>query len=403
MRVHAVIVLVVAAALTARVASAGHPVVRAAAEGVDEVSATATVTDLVAFGTRYSATAGCDGASDYLFNRLQAMGLAPRLEPFTWGAQTLYNVSARHVGVVDPDEIYLVVAHHDSTSEDPLVAAPGADDDASGVACVLEAARMLSQSRFEASIEFLLTAGEEQGLLGSQADAQEAVAAGENIAGVINHDMVAYWPTGWARDLDVDGNARSQRIVDAYARASAEYVPGMAVGASLDWGVCDDDQWSYDQAGFPAIIVMDCHEAHMGMDGETTPNYHQTTDTVATLDLPRMTQVARATTATAAMLARPLRRLLRNGELPGAVLAGTILRQAVRGDAERTAIDPAGAGTLVLEVATGPHVDTSSGEPAGPGAGSFVLYESDRDETIRLSRSDADSDGLRDIVVGFGP
>jgi len=395
------IALLIAATLAPGLASAGHPVVRAASEGVDEATATGVVTDLVAFGTRYSGTAGCDGAATYLFDRLAAMGLSPRLEPFDWAGQTLVNVAATHVGVVAPDEVYLLVAHYDSTSDDPLVSAPGADDDASGVACVLEAARALSQARFEASIEFLLTSGEEQGLLGSLADAQAAVAAGENIAGVINHDMVAYWPTGWGRDLDVDGNARSQRIVDAYAQAAAEYVPGMPVDASLDWGICDDDQWSYDQSGFPAIIVMDCHEAHMMMDGETTPHYHQTSDTVATLDLPRMTQVARATTAAAAVLARPLRRLLRNDELQGAAHAGGILRPALPGDAEATAIDPAGAGTIVVEVPTGPHVDASSGEPVGPGRGSFVFYETDREETIRLRRADVDADGSLDVAVDF--
>jgi hypothetical protein len=60
---------------------------------VAEVSggeATRVVSDLVAFGTRYSGTAGCDGAAAYIFGELQAAGLAPRMEPFPWGAQTLW-------------------------------------------------------------------------------------------------------------------------------------------------------------------------------------------------------------------------------------------------------------------------------------------------------------------------
>lgn len=388
----------------ATAARAGHPVVREVTESVDPTVAASTVEQLVAFGTRYSGTPEGDLAVAWIADRLTALGLEPVLEPFDWGGTTLHNVGARIAGAVRPEEIYLVVAHHDSTSDDRLVDAPGADDDASGVAAVLEVARVLRDHGFEATIEILLTGGEEQGLLGSRHDAQDALATGEAIAGVINHDMIGYWPTGWDRDLDVNGAPLSQRIVEAYATAAADYVPGLPVDARLDWGVCDDDQKSYHDAGFPALIVMDCREAHLAQDGESTPHYHRTTDTVDTLDLARMTEVIRATVAAVATLARPVRGLLRHGVLDEPVHLGATLRPGSELGGEQTALDPASPDTVRLEVPFGPHVDSGRGEPVGPGApGALVLYESDRPEMLALERRDADGDGRMDIVVSFTP
>jgi len=68
--------------------------------------------------------------------------------------------------------------------------------------------------------------------------------------------------------------------------------------------MCYDDQASYWDAGYPAVILMDCYEAHMGA-GETVPHYHRTTDTIGTLDLDRTTEAVRATVAAMAVLAVP--------------------------------------------------------------------------------------------------
>jgi hypothetical protein len=379
--------------------------VRRAVDAVDQASATRVVQELVAFGTRYTGTTGCDASAQWIFDELAALGYAPVFEDFTWGADTLRNVSARKVGLVRPGETWLLVAHYDSTSTAPAVDAPGADDNASGVAAVLEAARALAPLRHEATIEFLLTAGEEQGLLGSAHDAQAALDAGETIAGVINHDMIAYWPTGWARDLDVNGDVDGFFLAQAYESAAGAHVPGVPVDARDDWGVCGDDQVSYAVRGFPAIIVMDCREAHLGQDGETTPHYHRTSDTIATLDLPRMTEVIRATTATAATLAVPIvRALLRDESRDGPGPAGAVLREGDPAGGALTRLDPDAAATVVEWNPASPFVLSGAGEPLGPGApGAFAFYETDRDERLHLAREDADGDGALDLVLSFGP
>jgi hypothetical protein len=96
----------------------------------------------------------------------------------------------------DPENakrIYLVTGHYDSRNSDTLNiedAAPGANDDASGVAVSLECARVLSRYKFPATLIFLAVAGEEQGLNGSKHFAQWAKSQGMNIEGVLNNDIV---------------------------------------------------------------------------------------------------------------------------------------------------------------------------------------------------------------------
>jgi hypothetical protein len=89
--------------------------------------------------------------------------------------------------------MYVVTGHYDSRNSDPTNisdAAPGANDDASGTAVVLERARVLSRHRFPATIIFLTVAGEEQGLYGSAHIAKMAQAEGWDIEAVLNNDIV---------------------------------------------------------------------------------------------------------------------------------------------------------------------------------------------------------------------
>ncbi len=88
---------------------------------------------------------------------------------------------------------YYVIGHYDSRatgSTDAESDAPGANDDASGVALLMELARVMSTRRFDATIVFMATAGEEQGLYGAKLHAEKAKAQGWNIAGVLSSDMV---------------------------------------------------------------------------------------------------------------------------------------------------------------------------------------------------------------------
>jgi Zn-dependent M28 family amino/carboxypeptidase len=127
-----------------------------------------------------------DLAQANIFNAFQSYGLNPVLEPFLHISTTYYNVVATLPGTVNPSQIYVVGAHYDSVGN------PGADDDASGVAGVIEAARVLSQHQFASTIKFIAFDREEQGLIGSLNYTNQHNT--DNVLGMVQLDMIAYNP-----------------------------------------------------------------------------------------------------------------------------------------------------------------------------------------------------------------
>jgi len=130
------------------------------------------------------------------------------------------NVVAIQRGRVDRDRFVIVQGHYDSRVTnvmDSASDAPGANDDASGVAVALESARVLSKLQFDGSIAYAALAGEEQGLNGSEIFARYARAEGWKIEGVLNNDIV--------------GNSRGQNGATDNTRARV-FGPGIGVNAS---------------------------------------------------------------------------------------------------------------------------------------------------------------------------
>src|SRR6185369_6566593 len=106
---------------------------------------------------------------------------------------SITNIVATLHGTTTPDRMYVVSAHIDSRVTDvlnPDAEEPGADDDASGVALVLELARVLAPHPSEATIVFTIVAGEEQGLFGSGFQAAQYRAANADIQGMFSNDIV---------------------------------------------------------------------------------------------------------------------------------------------------------------------------------------------------------------------
>lgn len=127
-----------------------------------------------------------DLAQANIFDTFASLGLDTSLYPFPYQYDTYYNVVGVLPGLVQPEQIYIVGAHYDSVGN------PGADDNASGVAAVMEAARVLSQFQFSATIVFIAFDREEQRLYGSKYYAIEN--QNEDIRGMVNLDMIAYNP-----------------------------------------------------------------------------------------------------------------------------------------------------------------------------------------------------------------
>ncbi|MCJ1472791.1 hypothetical protein MMC13_001440 [Lambiella insularis] len=171
------------------------------------------VTTLTAFGTRHTLSnqtdpiRGIGAARDWIYNQLQLLALPSTgnmeveiqsyLQPVVAGLVPfpvkISNVVARINGTSDPNRVYVVTGHYDSRRIDILDYtgdAPGADDDATGVAVVMEMARICATRRPAATMIFAATAGEEQGLYGSNFLAQTLKNASANVEGNWNNDIV---------------------------------------------------------------------------------------------------------------------------------------------------------------------------------------------------------------------
>lgn len=269
-----------------------------------EVSADALLADITAlqgFSTRYTGTPGNDAARAWIGDELAATGIPTEEDPFDDGV----NVIARLEGTVSPDRIWVFSAHYDSTSELPDTFAPGADDNASGVAAVLAAARVLSRYPFEDTVWFVATGAEEQGSLGSAHPAQRMGDEGLDVRGVIAPDMMAYWPLGDGDAFDILGDDASAGLVNDMADI-ADHM-GVANKTWIQHHYCEgDDHTSFQDAGIPAISPMDCVEAHnVRSSGESVPYYHTSGDTADTLSMPFTTRVAQVIVVSLATWAGP--------------------------------------------------------------------------------------------------
>ncbi|MCP4228708.1 MAG: M28 family peptidase [bacterium] len=180
------------------------------------------------------------------------------------------NVIAEKTGNTKPEEIYIICAHYDSTSDSPWLLAPGAEDNGSGTAGVLHLAKIMSQYDFASTIRFCAWSGEEQGLRGSYAYATEAFDRGDDIRAVYNMDMIAYMDDD-NYDTAISYVDIFEDILTACQEASGIYVPQLIIYPEEGWGASDHASfWNY---GYPAIMAIE-------YDGtEWYPWYHSTEDT----------------------------------------------------------------------------------------------------------------------------
>ncbi|MBP1770070.1 MAG: peptidase family protein, partial [Candidatus Aminicenantes bacterium] len=218
----------------------------------------ATVQTLQDFQTRYASTTNCESAGDALFSLFSALELDEvRFESFIFaGSYTSRNVVAEKTGRTYPDDIYIVCAHYDSTSPTAtrLSLAPGADDNASGVAAVLEAARVLAPYDLDFTVRFIVFSAEEWGLYGSRAYTAGIQGSGQRIRGVINLDMIAY-ADAMPEDLQIIVNPQSSWLGDVFL-AGSSYGPVNATKTVNASFVYSDHSPFWDR-GWPALLAIE--------------------------------------------------------------------------------------------------------------------------------------------------
>ncbi len=246
---------------------------------VSEANIRGTIADLAAFNNRYYQSETGVSAAQWLKGRwseLAAKIPGASAELFTHASWKQPSVILTIPGSEKPDEIVVLGGHLDSINGwgSSAARAPGADDNASGIAVLTEAARLLAESGYrpKRTIQFMGYAAEEVGLRGSQDIAAKYAAGGKKVIGVIQFDMSNFKGSG-------DGIFMLTDFVDpALSAFTAELVNTYAgVQASTTrCGYACSDHASWSKKGFPAAMAFEAT-----FDGSNKA-IHTERDTLAT-------------------------------------------------------------------------------------------------------------------------
>ena len=341
------------APVIATAAETPHPELVAIAHAVQPDALRATITRLVGFGTRHtlsdtaSPVRGVGAARRWAKGEFESFGAAcggcltiDTPEETVTGARVpkptaIQDVIAIQRGTSDPDRVVIISGHIDSRVTDILNAtsdAPGANDDGSGTAAVIESARVLSRYKFRATIVYAVLSGEEQGLYGGKVLADYAKGHGWRVEAVLNNDIVGntHGMDGRVeagtvrvfsealRDLETPAEAAARRRgggeLDSPSRnlgrfmqiMAEQYVEGLRVRTILraDRFGRGGDQLPMQEAGFPAVRVTEADEnytrQHQDVRTEGAVRYG---DVIEGVDFAYLAKVTRLNAVTLAALA----------------------------------------------------------------------------------------------------
>lgn len=238
------------------------PMIRGLMNQVSKDSVEATIDHLQSYFTRRWDSQMVYQVQDWLYNTFVGMGFdSVYLHDFPVYihdslCETSDNVIAVQRGVLYPDEYVVCGAHYDSYNRGPghpdSLRAPGADDNASGVAGILETARLLSRCKFERSIIYANWAAEEIGLIGSAAYAKDCADQLMNIVGYFNLDMTGYLEEGSDIHVNLLYTTQDSLIANYVFNFSHVYYPEMRIWQ--DWlNGGDSDYSSFNRNGYAAV------------------------------------------------------------------------------------------------------------------------------------------------------
>jgi Zn-dependent M28 family amino/carboxypeptidase len=220
--------------------------------------------------------AALEASARYISTLFESIGYQPNLQSFSVQGRTVSNIEVVKPGTERPDEIVVVGAHYDS-----VVGSPGANDNATGVAGVLELARMLRSQQLSRTVHFVAFVNEEPpysytNAMGSRRYAERAASRGERITAMLSLETIGYYsdeddsqhypaPFGHfypnkGNFIGFVGNLQSRKLVHraiASFRSHAKFpseglaAPGWVTG--IGWS----DHWSFWKSGYPGIMVTD--------------------------------------------------------------------------------------------------------------------------------------------------
>ena len=242
------------------------PRIREMLNQVNMDSIEATVQHLQDYGQRFWNSDNAFAASDWIAGRMQALGLEVEQQAFyasTWlgSGQAAPNVIGIQRGTLYPDTYVVCGSHFDSFSWEAMSggAAPGADDNATGVAAVLESARIMTQYEFEYSIVYCAYGCEEMGLYGSEAYASRCQEQGMDIIGYFNNDMNGYLNPGDQIHIDCIYPNSVEPIGTYYMNVGEVYYPELPI-RHVDFNEGDSDHTSFNNHGYMGIYPFEDYQ-----------------------------------------------------------------------------------------------------------------------------------------------
>ncbi len=275
------------------------PRVQVIVDMVDQSNIEATVQSLSSIYSRRCDLSGAVTAQNQLEAQFQSYGISTYLQNF--GSSYSRNVVGEIPGAIDPSKIIVIGGHYDSIngsgSSQP---APGADDNASGTAGVMEAARVLAlHGPYRHTLRFIDFSGEEIGLYGSSYSASLSDDLDEDVIAMLNLDMIAYRSASDTRDVDFITSNSHPGLIDFCDAMGALYVSNWASNMGVLMGGSSDHA-SYMAHGFPAVFYFEDDNSHC-------PWIHTANDTYpqATNDFDLAEMAVKGTVAAAATLASP--------------------------------------------------------------------------------------------------
>jgi Zn-dependent M28 family amino/carboxypeptidase len=231
--------------------------VQSLVDKVSRASIEANLTTLTSFVTRHSTSSVYGEAVVFAEQQLKDLGYQTRLQSVTVGSGKSRNIIADKPGEGDGTKgVVIATAHLDSINleDGPQAPAPGADDNGSGSAGVLEIARIFQEHRSGHDLRLILFGGEEQGLFGSRRYVVSLPAAEKRrIRAVLNMDMIGSLNSE-RRTVLLEGAPLSQSVMDELAAAAVTYTT-LHVERSLN--PFASDHVPFIEAGVPAVLTIE--------------------------------------------------------------------------------------------------------------------------------------------------
>ncbi|MCX6658414.1 MAG: M20/M25/M40 family metallo-hydrolase, partial [Euryarchaeota archaeon] len=274
-----------------------------------------TIQDLQDFGSRAFYLNSSDDAASYIFGQFQATNIAVEYQEFMAGVHSVKNVVATIPGASADAPQFLFGAHYDSENRDArtvsdgqTLPAPGADDDASGVACVVELARVLSSLKLRNTVKFVTFGAEENGydssgrMAGSMSYVESEKVKGISYDACWILDMIGYGG-GSENHTVIIVNENSLRLGSDMQEMVGALGIELSIEIESNSSSLNSDHARFWSAGYPAALLIES-DPTTGVY-EFNPYYHSTEDTVDKLSEGQIVAVAQGLVATLMDMSTP--------------------------------------------------------------------------------------------------